>query len=169
MIEQVENLTDILEPYHGQTVWVSAEDAAYRFDAVEGWQRVPEDAGTQMAMDIYNLNKQIINQLPMLTEDALIEKKILVREFILNTKNKYYMLLCRDINYYTLFAIDEYQNSNELLENIMFDECITQQLGEIKSIELTEDGGAIEIWYTAHDDSYVIYFFPYDAGVIVCV
>lgn len=169
MIEQVEKLEDILEPYHGQTVWCSDEDKVYRYDAIEGWQYVPEEQGTQMAMDIYNLNKQIISQLPTLSNDALIEKKILVRDFILKTNNKYYMLLCRDINYYTLFALDVYKNSDELLENIMFDECITQCLGDIKSIEIAEDGGAIEIWYTTHDDSYVMYFFPYDAGVVVCV
>ena len=64
---------------------------------------------------------------------------------------------------------DIYKNTDERLENIMLDECITQPLGDIKSIEVTEDGGAIEIWYTAHDDSYVMYFFPYDAGVVVCI
>lgn len=168
MIEQIEKLEDIIEPYHGQTVWCSDEDKVYRYDAVEGWQHIPDEQETQMAMNIYDVNKQIINQLPPLVGESLIEKKILVRNFILNTKNKYYMLLCRDINYYTLFALDIYENTDERLENIMLDECITQ-LGDIKSIEVTEDGGAIEIWYTAHDDSYVMYFFPYDAGVVVCI
>jgi hypothetical protein len=99
----------------------------------------------------------------------LAEKKILIRDFILKTQNKYYMLLCRDINYYTLFAIDAFRNTEEILENVMIDECITRYMGDIKSIELTEAGDAIEIWYTAPDDTYVMYFFPYDAGVIVCV
>lgn len=169
MIEQIEKLEDIIEPYHGQTVWCSDEDKVYRYDVIEGWQEVPDKQETQMAMNIYDVNKQIINQLPPLVGESLIEKKILVRNFILNTKNKYYMLLCRDINYYTLFALDIYKNTDERLENIMLDECITQPLGDIKSIEVTEDGGAIEIWYTAHDDSYVLYFFPYDAGVVVCI
>lgn len=169
MIEQVEKLTDVLEPYHGQTVWCSDEDKVYRYDAIEGWQHVPDEQETQLAMNMYDINKQIIGQMPKLTKDKLLEKKVLVRNFILKTKNKYYMLLCRDINYYTLFALDEYKNTDELLENIMINECIAGSLGDIKSIEPTEDGGAIEIWYTAHDDSYVMYFFPYDAGVIVCV
>lgn len=168
MIEQVEKLEDILEPYHGQTVWSSSEDKVYRFDAVEGWQHVPDEGETSFAMNMYGMNKQIISQLPTLTKKQLIEKKVLVRDFILNTKNKYYMLLCRDINYYTLFSIDEFKNTEELLENIMIDEC-TQHLGDIKSIERTTDGGAIEIWYTASDDTYVMYFFPYDGGVISCV
>lgn len=168
MIEQVEKLEDILEPYHGQSVWCSSEDKAYRYDAIEGWQEIPEDNETSIGMNMYDINKQIISQMPALTPGKLTEKKILVRDFILKTKNRYYMLLCRDINYYTLFSIEN-TSSDELLENIMLDECIAKYLGDIKSVEVTEDGGAIEIWYTAHDDSYVMYFFPYDTGVVVCV
>ena len=43
MIEQVEKLSDIEMPSHGQTVWCSSEDKCYRYDAIEGWQEVPED------------------------------------------------------------------------------------------------------------------------------
>ena len=168
MIEQVEKLKDIVEPYAGQTVWCSSEDKVYRFDPVEGWQHVPEDGTTSIGMNIYDMNRQIIGQLAPLTDEELAKKKALVRAFITNTKNKYYMLLCRDINYYTIFAMDIYLNTNDILEDVMFDECITKYLGDIKAVEITEDGGAIEIWYTAHDDTYVMYFFPYDAGVVLC-
>jgi hypothetical protein len=57
MIEQVEKVEDILEPYHGQTVWCSEEDKVYRYDAVEGWQHVPEEGNTSFAMNTYAMNK----------------------------------------------------------------------------------------------------------------
>ena len=38
----------------------------------------------------------------------------------------------------------------------------------IKSIEKTEDGCAIEIWFTKDEETYVMYFFDYAGGVIHC-
>lgn len=164
MIEQVEQLEDVLEPYAGQTVYCAADEKYYRWDPVEGWQKAPAN----LTLNAYDLNKQIIAQLQALDADTLVEKKQLIRNFVRETKNQHYMLLCRDINYFTLFELDSFQNKNEKLENILIDECMSI-MGDIKSIERTEDGGAIEIWYTAPDDTYVMYFFPYDEGVILCV
>ena len=166
MIEQIEKLTDILEPYHGQTVWCSDEDKVYRFDAVEGWQEIPNDNSTELAMNMYDINRQIISQMKPLSADTLNSKKKTVLNYIDLTDNVYFMLLCRDINYYTLFAR---QNTNEeLLEDILIDECLPQ-LGKIMSIELTEDQGAIEIWTMDEENEvHASYFFAYDIGVIVC-
>jgi hypothetical protein len=61
MIEQVKNLSDIEMPSHGQTVWCSSEDKCYRYDAIEGWQEVPEDGETTIGMNMYDINKQIIS------------------------------------------------------------------------------------------------------------
>jgi len=83
MIEQVEKLEDVLEPYHGQTVWCSDEDKCYRFDAVEGWQEIPDDrTETAISMNVYEMNKQIIGQLEILDEAAMAEKGEFVRNFI---------------------------------------------------------------------------------------
>ena len=167
MIEQVEKLEDVLEPRHGQTVWCSSEDKVYRFDAVEGWQEIPQDNETSFGMNVYDLNKQIISQLQPLDADALKDKKSLVLNYIDSADNVYYMLLCRDINYYTLFA--RQHTNDEALEDILVDECLPQ-LGSVMSIELTEDKGAIEIWtMDAEGEVHASYFFPYDAGVIVCM
>jgi len=82
MIEQVEKLEDILEPYHGQTVWCSDEDKVYRFDVIEGWQEIPEGADVGFNMNIYEMNKQIIGQLEILDDVAMKEKSEFVRNFI---------------------------------------------------------------------------------------
>lgn len=167
MIEQVEKLEDILEPYHGQTVWCSDEDCVYRFDAVEGWQKVPEDnTEAEINMNIYEMNKQIIGQLEILDEATMAEKGKLVRDFVSSWGNKYYMLLCRELNYYTLFDIN-LKDADETVEEVLF-EC-SNAIGEIKSVEVTSDECAIEIWVTNEDnETYAMYFFPYDNGVVVC-
>ena len=166
MIEQVEKLEDILEPYHGQTVWCSDEDKVYRFDVIEGWQEIPEGADVGFNMNIYEMNKQIIGQLEILDDVAMKEKSEFVRNFIGKWNHQYYMLLCRELNYYTLFHID-LKNADETVEDVLF-EC-AGVIGDIKSIEATSDECAIEIWVTNRDnETYAMYFFPYDNGVVVC-
>ena len=162
MIELVETLAEVLEPYTGQTVFCEADGLAYRWDPVAGWEQTEIDAGLNMNM--YDINKQIIGQLPDMDNDTINEKKKLIRDFVSEQHNQFYMLLCRDINYYTLFAIDK-KNADECIEDVTI-ECIND-IGVIKSIDLNENG-AIEIWITQGDSIYVAYFFGYDLGVIVC-
>lgn len=164
MIESVNTLEEVLEPYAGQTVWCESEQKVYRWDPVAGWEEM--DSTGSITISAYEMNKQIIGQMHELTKEELQEKKQLIYNFIEDYQNLYYMLLCRDINYYTLFAR---QNTNpELLEDILVDECLPS-IGIIKSIESTENGEAIEIWmHDSEDNVYVAYLFPYDAGVVVC-
>lgn len=166
MIEQVEKLEDVTMPSHGQTVWCSSEDKCYRYDAIEGWQEVPEDNETTIGMNMYDINKQIISQLPVMSDEAIAEALVELRRFVDETKNKFYMLLCRDINYYTLFMRD-LKLADETIEDVLL-EC-AHTLGDIKAIERTD--GAIEIWIENEffeNGPYAMYFFPYDGGVEVC-
>lgn len=163
MIESVENLEAVLEPYNGQTVYNETDKKVYRWDAIEGQQGA--DMESNITMNAYDLNKQIIGQLKVLDEEAFEEKKNLIRKFCNDTNNEYYMLLCRDINYYTLFKMD-LKLADELINEVLI-EC-AQGIGEIKAIDLTEDNNAIEFWMTYQNETYVAYFFPYDAGVIIC-
>ena len=166
MIEQVETLEEIMEPYAGQTVWCANEDKVYRFDPVEGWQHIPDNQDTSIGMNMYDINKQIIAQLPAINEaDMIAVKREIIRKYCDQQKAEYYMLLCRDINYYTVFRID-LKLADETIEDVLV-EC-ANCIGAIKSVGFTEDGCAIELWMTNEEDTYVAYFFPYDQGVIVC-
>lgn len=115
-------------------------------------------------LNLYDLNKSIINQLPSLTKEQIFEKKDLIKKYRDNTNNIFHMLLCRDYNYYTIFVEkenDEFHNLSDAVLTIVF------ELGDVYSIEETEDG-AIEIWIkpTGEEEPYVFYLFPYDAGVV---
>ena len=119
----------------------------------------------ELQMNLYDVNKQIISQLPSLDEQQMEAAKKVIRDYIVNGAQEFYMLLGRDINYYTVFQITGEGNSaaNEILE------C-ANYLGDIKSVEKTEDG-AVEIWvHSREEDSTptVLYLFIYDLGVIKC-
>jgi hypothetical protein len=131
-----------------------------------------------MGTSLYDINKGLVEKnIPDLTEEELQDKKNIIVDFINNSNNAYYMLLCNERKDYTIFhrKYDE-QNNNfydilgtneENLEKILIDECLPNR-GHAKSIELTENQDAIEIWISIDGESYCYYFFPYDTAVIEC-
>lgn len=131
---------------------------------------LPEEEQTKMSvnsqMNLYDINKQVISQLPALnTEDVDNSKKIIV-EYFNNTLGEYYMLLCNDLKYYTIFSLKE-----TLTEPIFEDEvidCVLDFVDNIKSINYDENKTAIEIWFTKDEETYVMYLFDYSLGVIEC-
>jgi hypothetical protein len=119
-------------------------------------------------MNIYDVNKQIIAQLGVLTEEEYDKAKQLLTEYVLDTHNTYYMLLCKDVDYYTLFYVYygmvRPNNLNKFNEDVI--DCI-HDIGAIKSVEKVD--GAIEIWaHPVYGDPVVLYLFPYDMGVVEC-
>ena len=129
-----------------------------------------EDCWMELAIDnnsglsLYDLNKNIINQLPSLTKEQIFEKKDLIEKYRHNTKNIFHMLLCRDYKYYTIFVEKENDEFHNLSDAVL---TIALELGDVYSIEETKNG-AIEIWIkpTGEEEPYVFYLFPYDAGVV---
>ncbi len=129
------------------------------------------DNDKQIVMgNLYDINKNIIKTLPNLDEGALNSKIIIIKDFIANTKQFYYMLLCNERKDYTVF--DFHLRGGNVENEIRLDcakclvnECLKNR-GSIRAIDLTKDKDAIEIWLVIDDEVYVYYFFPYDNGVI---
>jgi hypothetical protein len=168
MIESVETLESVLEPYPGQTVYCQADKKDWRWDPIEGWQDVSVSNTTLAEMSAYEINKQIISQLPNLSNKDLKEKTKLITKFISETNHKYYMLLCRELNYYTILANDPINAApNDYFGDVLL-ECLA--FWHVKAIDVsTETDIALEIWIAGDDDEVnVMYFFPYDNGVIAC-
>ena len=117
----------------------------------------------QIELNLYDLNKSVINQLEPMTLDEIIDKLNLIGEYYHKSDNSFHMLLCKDYNYYTIFAPDDIV----ILDFIASVYDIIVNLGTIYSIENTEDG-AIEIWIKPEGEEmpYAFYLFPYDAGVV---
>lgn len=120
---------------------------------------------------LYEVNKKIIEKnVKELTKEEMQEKKELIMTYIMQTDAEYYMLLCNDRKDYTIFHRLEIGNEDSpgcCLIDILIDECLLNR-GNTKSIELTENKDAIEIWISIDGDSYCYFLFPYDDAVIEC-
>lgn len=118
----------------------------------------------------YEFSKDMVKQLPNLTEGQLNSKKEIVKNFLRKSLNNYYMLLCNEQKDYTVFRItnneekDRDEQKQEIV-NILIDECLHNR-GGIRGIDLTEQQDAVEIWLYIDEEAYVYYFFPYDEAVI---
>ena len=118
-----------------------------------------------VSMNLYTLNKNIINQLETMTPNDIANKIDLFDELHNKFNNVHYMLLCKDYGYYTIFEEDPMLG----MPNFSAAVCeIIANIGDVKSIEFTETKDAIEIWIVPEEqeEAFVFYLFPYDAGVV---
>lgn len=128
----------------------------------KGWADASQAVQGNVQMNLYDMNKQILTQIPAL--ENFDESVVLINEFANATNNTYHMLYGKEISYFTLFCKDllNFEISN-LGEAVI--ECL-QNVGTIKSIDYTENKDAIEIWVQVEDDATCLYLFPYDNGIV---
>lgn len=147
----------------GEIAMCMDTNAIYVWDEDKGWTQISiENKGFEM--NLYDLNKNVMNQLEPLNSKDIVDKMDLINEYYFKANNKYHMLLCKDFNYYTIFARDSLLMLSDFADAII---TIITELGDVYSIELLEDG-AMEIWIkpTGEKEPYVFYLFPYDGGVV---
>lgn len=120
---------------------------------------------------LYDVNKSAMEGLSALSRNqikrALTDK---VGEYVKDTDNTYYMLLCNETRDYTVFRLSELDNLSAMLKEMQL--CLGDR-GEIYSID-KDKNGAIEIWIRGigfmplieNEKFYCYYFFPYDSAVL---
>ena len=113
-------------------------------------------------LSLYELNKSAVRQLPDYTDEDFAAAAGRIEEYVKN--DKFFMLLGREFNYYTLFMREP--SMEETISEAVID-CL-KNIGPVKSIEQTQDESAIEIWVMVDDEPIVMYFFCYNEGVIIC-
>ena len=147
----------------GEMALCKDTNTIYMWDEDHGWSLVSVDS-KGLEFNLYDLNKNIINQLNPLTPNEITMKMGLIEEYYSKTNNTYHMLLCRDFNYYTIFAYDSMMS----FPNFSGAVCtIITELGKVYSIEVNNDG-VLEIWIKpiGEESPYAFYLFPYDTGVV---
>ena len=126
-----------------------------------------EKVSGHFGMNLYDLNKSLISQMPALTLEQIIQQKeVVVDPFLTAVDSDYYMLLCNELKYYTIFNVMPGLSDFIITEELFA--CLNEFCDEVKSIEKTDDGCAIEIWFSKDEETYVMYFFDYAGGVIHC-
>ena len=163
MIQTVEKFFELFKlKVPKETVVYVEERKEYYKKNENGWEitdMFKTNANSNIHLTLYEMNQQLIAQLPTL-EITDKEEKI-VKDFVHETQNKYYMLYSKNIGYFTLFVKEE--NNSTRIESEIF-ECL-RELGIIKSIE--NDKSALEIWVTTEaNETHCLYFFPYDSAII---
>jgi hypothetical protein len=145
------------EPVEGEVIQTPEGEYLMWHDGA--WNKFKMD-GSGIEVGLYDMNKQIISQLPPLS-DRGFEKAIKDITFLHTAyQNEYYMLYGKEISYFSLFKIIE----SERLAEAIFECCVN--VGTVKAIDLTENQDAIEIWVENEDGPTCLYFFPYDNGLV---
>lgn len=138
-----------------------AEDGKYKVFKDGEWHDLKME-GSNLELGLYDLNKQIISQLPSLTDEELDKKIDVIDDSYIKCVNDFYMLYGKEISYFTLFKVNE---PIYFAKTVL--DCLNE-IGEIKAIDPTEDGFAIEIWVQPTDEEPTcLYLFPYDNGLVV--
>lgn len=151
-------------------------------------EEVKNNAQT-LTMSLYELNQSAISSLPILNEDEVRKCAAKILKWLNNNADKYYMLLCHELHYYTLFHITTSRLRNDYAiivsrgaQKILTDELIDVllNLGDIRVIE-EDTNGAMAIWSSFKPEHYdmlsdeakeeankvhCFYLFPYGGGVI---
>ena len=116
-------------------------------------------------VSLYQLNQDIMSNQPALSGDGVRKGQLEFFDWISKQPDnpKFYMLLCHELNYYTVFHIND-TATKENFWNEFYD--IAKELGTLKAMEI--DSGCFSIWVDWPQDniSHLFYLFPYDRGVV---
>ena len=161
-IKKLKTLNALQNHDENEIIFCEENEKYYTWQENDGWQEVQIN-GNGVSMNLYELNKSIVNQLTPLTISEILDKAQIIEDMHNTVRNIHYMLLCKEYNYYTIFEADD--NPIVTLKVAVCD--ILEELGDIYSIEDKGDG-AIELWIKPFnkEEPFVFYFFPYDKGVV---
>ena len=120
-----------------------------------------------VSLSLFEYNKQLMEQLPVMSDEAIYDAGDMINQYWIKTYNEFYMMLNNNKHYYTIFTDIQTSFSNNEF-NTLGDAVITccKEMGNIKAIDLNEETDAIEIWITTEEDTDCYILFPYNSGVV---
>ena len=133
--------------------------------------KMPQSTSEVSLGNLYDVNKQLMQKEPKITNTELQLAKEHLRTWITNNfKQKYFMLLCHELRDYTLFNLDKTsswaiakpQSVYEAVNDII--ECMTNR-GELLVID-DQKNGAWELWIRNAEGCFAYYLFPYGEAVL---
>ena len=144
------------EPKEGEVMQNSVDNHYYVWHDGQ-WNVVKMDS-SGFEMGLYDMNKQIISQMPNLTDWDRVETTLL--DFDKKWHNDYYMLYGKEISYFTVFRVKESSAfGREVID-------VIKNVGAVKAIDPTENADAMEVWVIYEGEPTCLYLFPYDSGIV---
>lgn len=154
-----------MEPEEYQKYLESIENAPATEESVEESLEKQE-----VLVSLYKMNQDIIRTMPDMTDEQLMFARETFKDWVAAHRDTYYMLLCNELHYYTVFRFpyvaDHISDARytdfwtELMD-------VMSYVGPAKIIE-EDTNGMMSIWATARQDEDVhcFYLFPYGQGVV---
>ena len=148
----------------GEMAYAVDEDKYYLYSNGVWQETTVENAPTkeQMKMTLYDMNKQVIKQMPVFDEIRVKDAMDTTRTWK-NPLVNLYMLYGKEISYFTLFKKQVLANDDFVIAVF---KCLNDLGGKIYSYEVVDEN-TIEIWIDYEGDATCLYLFNYDAGVVV--
>lgn len=115
----------------------------------------------ELRMTMYDMNKQLIRQLPIFDEARKKDMAESIRAWKRNDVNMY-MLYGKEISYFTLFQ-KQVLAANDFVSALF--KCLDNFEG-IYNFEIVDEN-TIELWVKYEDDATCMYLFNYDEGVVI--
>ena len=163
-ILQVQNfsiLSALQNHQEGEVAYCQDEQQYYIFKDGQ-WIKVEANMTSDgLQLNLYDLNKQIMEQLPDFDEEQIKDFKAALEIWKSPKADKYYMLYGKEISDFTLLVEDIDEDDNLLSDSVV--ECL-ESFEAIKEYDMS--GDAVEIWVKTEDGVTVLYLFGYDAGVV---
>lgn len=144
----------------GEVIQVQEEDKLYIYKDSKWEELKAEMIDSNIKMNLYELNKQIMAQMEPYDIDKWEQAEKDINAWDSEQKASYYMLLCKEISYYTVFINDGYEFHN-LGQAVR--ECL-EFVGNVVDIEINQD--VIEIWIRELDNAYCLHLFNYEEGIV---
>lgn len=157
---ELEKAADLpAEPGEGQVAYCE-EEKSYKIANNGAWVDFsPESSG--VSTSLYELNRQIIGQLPPLDE---VQIKDRIESLNVWRKADFYMLYGKEISYFTVLKPStenlDFKNFGEAIFNLLTD--ITEA---IYAMDVVDDN-TVEIWIHYEGNPTVLYLFNYDGGIV---
>lgn len=125
-------------------------------------------ANVDMGLNVYEFNKNIMKQLPVMEEEGINNVKEELKNYLeITPAEQYLMMLCKEKNDYTLFNFHDAWEEHQFADDII--ECMENRGYGIINCETVENGTAVELWVKAPgqmEDADLYYIFPADSMVI---
>lgn len=121
-------------------------------------------------ISVYDINASLIKNAPPLKWEGLHNAKSLINNFHKEHKNRYYMALCHNLRYFTVY--DTKPNDCKVIDlaTSFATEVVncTKLLGNILDVQISENHNSIEIWVRRNNKrgAECIVLLPYDKGMV---
>lgn len=133
--------------------------------------KIPKATSEVALGNLYDMNKQLMEQEPEISEAELQLAKEHLRTWLTHKfEQKYFMLLCHELRDYTLFNLDK-TNTWKMAPPITVQtatndiiECMTNR-GKLLVMD-EQDDGVWELWVRNDEGCFAYYLFPYGEAVL---